>query len=300
VNADDVVRALYRHFSGRYAVLTELTTTDHEVAAAWDTFVALGTKEKTRRCDVLLVAPADRIMVEVKVDRGDYLADVRQPRKHTAWQQLSHRWAYAAPAGLIRLDEVPDGWGLLEVGGGVRWARRAPRHRSKDDVLPDLPWTLLLSRLSYAEATLRGHSHGQTGDVEKVRAELQELTRAKDRLLNRASRVERERDYYKRLAVQLGGGWPCSTCGRPVRPKSITNLYGGWVHRKADEAVCEPQRRERLTREAREQWDALTPEKQQGYLWGDRDPARVLASWAHDSGPVPVDPGWGEDEQGAA
>lgn len=309
VCADDVVRALYRHFVPRYAVITELTITDSEVAAAWDLIYArqahhevfdeLGTSKRTRRCDMLLVAPGDRIMVEVKVSRADFLTDLRDSRKHTAWQQMVHRWAYATPAGLIKPDEVPDGWGLVEVGDGpVRWTRRAPRHRAKSDVLPDLPWPLLLARLSYAEATLRGHAHGATDDVEKVRAEAQALTRTKDRLLNRVSRVETERDYYKRLAAHLGGGWPCSTCGRPVRPKSIQSM-SRWVHRQADEAACEPLRRARLITDARERWEALTPERRQNYLRGDMNPALVLASWAHDSGPRPVEPGWDENE-GAA
>lgn len=55
-------------------------------------------------------------VVEVKVSRSDFLADRRKPHRLVggvgAWRY------YMAPRGLIRLDELPAGWGLIEVTPG--------------------------------------------------------------------------------------------------------------------------------------------------------------------------------------
>jgi hypothetical protein len=67
---------------------------------------------------------------EVKVDRRDWLRELRQAAKADELAARCLYWWIAAPAGLIPVDEVPDTWGLVEVsanGHRVSVARRAPR-----------------------------------------------------------------------------------------------------------------------------------------------------------------------------
>jgi hypothetical protein len=57
------------------------------------------------------------VLVESKVSRADFLAD-----RAKAWRQEPETGVgceryYLAPCGLIGLDELPKGWGLLEVNG---------------------------------------------------------------------------------------------------------------------------------------------------------------------------------------
>lgn len=67
---------------------------------------------------------------EVKVSRADFLADVARPEKRAAYAQLAKVVYYAAPAGMIRADEVPDGCGLLEeVAIGVFKVGKRPKKR---------------------------------------------------------------------------------------------------------------------------------------------------------------------------
>lgn len=59
-------------------------------------------------------APTDgSVLVEVKASRADFRADHKKPHRTTggvgSWRY------YLAPQGLITLDELPLGWGLLEV-----------------------------------------------------------------------------------------------------------------------------------------------------------------------------------------
>lgn len=57
------------------------------------------------------------VLVECKVTRGDFLADRAKPfRQHPETGVGSERY-YLAPRGLIGIEELPGGWGLLEVCG---------------------------------------------------------------------------------------------------------------------------------------------------------------------------------------
>lgn len=57
------------------------------------------------------------ILVEAKVSRADFFADQKKP-----WRRMPERgmgdWRfYLAPAGMLQKNEIPVGWGLLEVAG---------------------------------------------------------------------------------------------------------------------------------------------------------------------------------------
>lgn len=62
-------------------------------------------------------------VVEVKVSRSDFLADARKP--HRISGGLGKWRHFMAPEGLIRVDELPPGWGLLEVNSRGHVKRRA-------------------------------------------------------------------------------------------------------------------------------------------------------------------------------
>jgi hypothetical protein len=57
------------------------------------------------------------VLVECKVSRGDFLADRDKPFRQKPEAGVGCERYYLAPRGLIRGDEVPTGWGLLEVEG---------------------------------------------------------------------------------------------------------------------------------------------------------------------------------------
>lgn len=69
------------------------------------------------------------VVVECKASRADFLADAAKPFRQNPEAALGSERFYLAPAGVIRPEELPSGWGLLE------WSRRAvtmvvkPRNR---------------------------------------------------------------------------------------------------------------------------------------------------------------------------
>src|SRR5690349_17769739 len=60
------------------------------------------------------------VLVECKVTRADFLADRTKPFRLKPGQGVGCERFYLAPVGLIRSEDIPAGWGLLDIqGGGV-------------------------------------------------------------------------------------------------------------------------------------------------------------------------------------
>lgn len=59
---------------------------------------------------------------ELKVARGDWLAELKNPGKADRIARYCDRWSVFAPAGVVRQGELPPGWGLweLQAGGSIR------------------------------------------------------------------------------------------------------------------------------------------------------------------------------------
>ena len=57
------------------------------------------------------------VLVECKVSRGDFLADREKPFRRNPELGVGCERFYFAPRRLIRVAELPVGWGLLEVHG---------------------------------------------------------------------------------------------------------------------------------------------------------------------------------------
>src|SRR5665811_2629575 len=57
------------------------------------------------------------VLVECKVSRADFLADANKPFRQKSEEGLGSQRFYMAPACMIRADELPKHWGLLELTG---------------------------------------------------------------------------------------------------------------------------------------------------------------------------------------
>jgi hypothetical protein len=58
------------------------------------------------------------VLVECKVTRSDFLADHAKPFRLKPEQGVGCERFYLVPAGLVRQEELPQGWGLLELHRG--------------------------------------------------------------------------------------------------------------------------------------------------------------------------------------
>lgn len=242
--ARDIQRALWWHFSARWAILTEVTARAEyatpapavtaEPGALLPARLARKVKVSSeRRIDTLLLrggrtpGSIERIAVEIKVSRGDFLSDVRDPDKQAPWRGIAHRHAYAVPEGLVAETEVPAGSGLLVVrrvtwAGGftVRWARKALKPAGHNP--GPLPLAIQMDafyRAGRGEARIKGHDAAERTDLgddaDALRAEVLRLRHENGLLTNRVDReIEQRRLWQEAFGVQ--GCPPCSTCGEPL------------------------------------------------------------------------------------
>lgn len=286
MTARDVLAALYHHFGGRWAMLTEVTARPPRYPSSLLGRSLAGKDEReryrVRRIDVLLLRAAasrdtgngiERLAIEVKVSRGDFLADIRNPAKQAPWRAIAHRHAYAVPRGLVAVDEVPADSGLIVVDPRedgyrplVEFARIAPRPAGHEP--GQLPVKNLMDafwRAGRAEALLKGLVNNTTesvhvaGDVEELRGRVAHLTRDLELANSQADRLREQRDDWRR---RYAAHEPptCSTCGQPLHPARgrRARAYGHeWEHRdEVHAALCEGLRRD----VAAAAWEALNAE----------------------------------------
>lgn len=65
--------------------------------------------------DVIAFTSRDSTVIECKVSRSDFLRDKTKPFRINANQGMGDYRYYCAPKGLIKLEELPRGWGLIEI-----------------------------------------------------------------------------------------------------------------------------------------------------------------------------------------
>ncbi len=56
--------------------------------------------------------------IEIKVSRGDWLRELKDPAKAEEIGQFCERWWIAAPPTVVRAEELPKAWGLLVAKAG--------------------------------------------------------------------------------------------------------------------------------------------------------------------------------------
>jgi hypothetical protein len=98
------------------------------------------------------------VLVESKVSRGDFLADRGKPFRLKPESGVGCERYYLAPRGLIRLEELPPGWGLLEVSGREVERVRASAKNLRSSVGFQYEMNLLLASLRRVEVRIEPQS----------------------------------------------------------------------------------------------------------------------------------------------
>lgn len=96
--------------------------------------------------------------IEIKVDRGDFIKEVRQPEKSEAIAKFCDYFVIAAPQGMLKAHELPIAWGLYEI---------TPRGALKETVKPRETPHQPVDR-AFLAAMLRAASRPASGLVDAV------------------------------------------------------------------------------------------------------------------------------------
>jgi hypothetical protein len=239
VNAAAIVELLrYRHAAPEWATFTEL----HDSTGYW-----------RRSIDVYALscwpsAGQRAIAYEIKVSRADFAHELQEPDKRKGAEGFSTECYFATPAGLVRVDEVPEGWGLVEVNGdGLRRVKMAAQR-----AMPPLPYWFVASIARRAAdppstvplAVIRYLDTTVTPDMLMVAAEgLFRQKHADDvrRALENGHREWAEQEGLSRLKL-LARAVQC-TCGAAV---TTGDAFEAWVASRANTALS-PRDKQRIS-----------------------------------------------------
>lgn len=94
------------------------------------------------------------IVIECKISRGDFLADAGKPWRRNPEIALGCERYFAAPKGMLKAAEMPEGWGLLEADGReLRVVQKSKRKlRGPEGLMNEM--NLLLASLRRVEVRI--------------------------------------------------------------------------------------------------------------------------------------------------
>lgn len=72
-----------------------------------------------------------RVTYEVKISRGDFRREMRSPLKRRVGLLYSNLFYFVAPAGLLKVEEIPPECGLIEVEPANPLLMHGPTHVCK-------------------------------------------------------------------------------------------------------------------------------------------------------------------------
>lgn len=93
------------------------------------------------------------IVIEVKTSRADFLKDGKKWHRSEAMKdcQSGNFRYYLAPAGKIRKDELPEGWGLLEWDGKTITRVTPSKYRTVNNLADLIIMSSILRREGFPE-----------------------------------------------------------------------------------------------------------------------------------------------------
>jgi hypothetical protein len=144
---------------------------------------------------------------EIKVERGDWLRELGDFRKSEEWCAVVDAFYLATVPGVVKGDELPEGWGLLELAGSRLMTRRHATTRTDPPAtFPRELATRLLSRRAQAESTQNFQENWKIREQAMKDAEAsarQRLEAEYERDAETAERIAREhREIFLALGVR--------------------------------------------------------------------------------------------------
>jgi len=98
------------------------------------------------------------VLVECKVTRADFLADRAKPFRQKPEKGVGRERFYLTPPGLIKTEELPAGWGLLECRRGGIEMRQASAKNLRTAAGFRYEMNLLLASLRRVEVRIEPRS----------------------------------------------------------------------------------------------------------------------------------------------
>lgn len=139
------------------------------------------------------------IVIEVKTSRSDFLADRKKPHRMHPEKGMGIYRYFLAPEGLLSVDELPLGWGLLEVNSRGAIKVKSGHALAKRDTIDSWKHTRAIN----AEWVLLIRLLNRVGDGEKVKNWLKEAAKTNTRIIAENERLRKTNDSVLRENLQI-------------------------------------------------------------------------------------------------
>lgn len=144
------------------------------------------------------------VLIEVKISRADFLADRKKPHRADPGLGMGLYRYYLAPEGVIKPEDLPPRWGLLEVTARGALKARSGHVRMRRD--EDNLWRH--DRAISREWTLLARMLNRVGDPEKVQNWLKESRNLNARLVRSNEELRRRNeDLQRQLLLARKSGY---------------------------------------------------------------------------------------------
>lgn len=142
------------------------------------------------------------VVCEVKVSRSDFLADAKKPHRNGEVLGVGQHRFYVAPQGLIKPDELPKDWGLVEVNnrGGTKCIVGYPstlNYGDRGELFDNSLFDIDIEREMNVLIRLCSRI-GNAEELNNIKRENNHLRQENERLLKQANKIE-VADYLKEL-----------------------------------------------------------------------------------------------------
>jgi hypothetical protein len=199
----------------------------------WDSVPVEGARD--RQLDALAISRVasrsnELVGIEVKTDRADWLRELSDPLKAEGWTRLVDRFCVVASKGVVKVGEVPQGWGFLEESGSglkrllpgiviTRWKENG----GGVDPVPRSLWVRVLRRTLerdgigplIAAAHEQGRKEAVAASTEDAKRELQYALQDLDAVKRRVAEFE------KKSGVKIDD-WAAGRIGEAVKVVLVT------------------------------------------------------------------------------
>jgi hypothetical protein len=226
----------HRHPAPEWATFAELrTTTGGMGGERYIDLFALNTWPSKRFWTVAY---------EIKVSRADFSRELANPLKRHAAESLAAECYFATPAGLLQVDEIPEGWGLVvATRGGLRIKKRAQQRKVEilpmaflasiarrlsdpPSPLPDVIWLHAGQELTQEQLLEIAQGNAQAFAHEQKRLGKEEFCRSEDyqRLVRLQDVVRRRAGFACSLDPDRLDAWLASVLA--ATPRSMGDVFG--------------------------------------------------------------------------
>ncbi len=95
-----------------------------------------------------------RISHEIKISRGDFLHEIKNPHKKDFGMKISNEFYFVTPPGLIKEEELPEDCGLIELSEGGKLAIKVKAKYRNPDFVFTWPFAACLGRKTFKKYQL--------------------------------------------------------------------------------------------------------------------------------------------------